>query len=202
MLAWEKGHGPQFHKGTRALLFFSLLHTLIVLHSLMCIRHISEIKGDRFDHRNLLMSWMWLSVFLTSVCVCFRIPSRGAGTWSFWSVRVMTALSSLSRATSGGSSCRRTRGRATAGPHSRGRCSTPWGRKPPLGSYPFLKTKNLYIYHFSPSDFSVFLCTYVYLFFVCVFFLIFFFTLLVLLYYRSRTIERCALAAICQDQPQ
>lgn len=58
-------------------------------------------------------------------CVCFSIPSHGAGTWSICSLRVMMALNSLFRATSAGS-WQQAMGRATAGPRSRRRRSTQW----------------------------------------------------------------------------
>lgn len=57
VLAREKRHGPQFHKGMRGRLFISAFIIELTC-SLMCISHISEIRRDRFDNRNLQMSSM------------------------------------------------------------------------------------------------------------------------------------------------
>lgn len=165
VLAGKKGHGPQFHKGTRGLLF---IYTFIIDFTcgLMCILHILEISRDCFDFRNPQMSVMWCDLVCFCVCVCFSMPSHGAGTWSICSLRVMTALNSLFRATSAGSWQQAT-GRTTACPRRRGRSSTELSGKEKLllASNPFFFLKDLYIFHLHisskklPSDLSFFLCT-------------------------------------------
>ncbi len=55
VLARKEGHGPQFHKGTKGLLFISTF-TVDFTCGLMCICHILEIKKVCFDYKNLQMS--------------------------------------------------------------------------------------------------------------------------------------------------